>query len=187
MLVDGVMGMTHMCGGAAAGLGVGALSGDPGVGLLCGAVGAVTSMTPDLDHPSARAVRVLGPVGWVVCRVLRFVSYLLTGRTHRGITHSLLFAATVAGIAGWVASVWIPADTLSIAAAALAGVLTALLGDAVTKAGLDYVLWPLEWRLHVPAVLRVRTGGRVEKWVVMPVMCLLCVVGLGLVVRSGGV
>lgn len=175
------MGTTHMAGGAAAGLAVGALLPDPAVGLLCGAVGAVTSMSPDLDHPSGRGVKALGPVGWLLCRLLRAVSFQLTGTRHRGLTHSLLFAVLVAAIAGIAAREWLPGAALSVTAAAFAGVLSALLGDAVTRAGLDYVLWPLSWRLEIPEWLRIRTGGAAEKWLVLPALGLLCLLGLGLV------
>ncbi|MGL5911573.1 MAG: metal-dependent hydrolase [Phycicoccus sp.] len=50
------------------------------------------------------------------------------------------------------------------------------LGDAITISGVP-LLWPLLirgetwWEVRPPQLLRLRTGGRVERWVVFPVLC----------------
>lgn len=177
-----VMGTTHLASGVAAGLAVGVLAPSPVLGLACGVVGGLTSYGPDLDHPSARATRELGPLGWLVCHCLRGVSSLLTGTKHRGITHSLLFAVVVAALVGVVAAQWLPLGVAALLAlAGFAGVMAALAGDAVTRSGLDHVLWPLEWRLEIPKGLRLLTGGLMERFVVFPLMILGCVAAGGVV------
>lgn len=181
------MGVTHCASGVAAGLAVGLAAPSPVLGLACGVVGAATSYAPDLDHPSARGTRALGPVGWVACIGLRGVSNLLTGTKHRGITHSLLFAVAVATAVGVVAAQWLPAGTAFLfGVAGFAGVLAALAGDAITRAGLDHVLWPLDWRLEIPKGLRLLTGGLMERFVVFPLLVVACVVVGGLVLGVWG-
>lgn len=180
-----MMGVTHGASGAAVGLAVGLLAPSPVVGLACGAVGYVTAYAPDLDHRSATATKVLWVVGWALCLVLRAVSLALTGTKHRGITHSLLFALVVGAGAGVVAGLWLPAGVAALLGlSAFAGVVAALAGDAVTRAGLDHVLWPLEWRLEVPKALRVRTGSWVELVLILP-LCVIAAVVIGGIVVAG--
>ena len=165
-----MLGVTHGASGAAAGLAVGLLAPSPWVGLGCGVVGYVSAYAPDLDHPSSTATRTLWVAGWVLCAVLRAVSQALTGARHRGISHSLVFAAGVGLVFGVVAGVWLPAGVAVLGGlSGFAGVVAALVGDAVTRAGLDHVMWPFEWRLNVPKVLRVRTGSWVELALILPV------------------
>jgi membrane-bound metal-dependent hydrolase YbcI (DUF457 family) len=178
-----MMGVTHGASGAAAGLAVGLLAPNPAVGLVCGVVGYLTAYAPDLDHKSATATKVLWVAGWALCLALRAISRALTGTAHRGITHSLLFAGVVGGAAGLIAGVWLPASVaVLLGLSGFAGVVAALAGDAVTRAGLDHVLWPLEWRLNVPKALRVRTGSWVELALILPLLVVGAVVLGGLVV-----
>lgn len=113
-----MMGRTHALTGWCAGA---ALAPAVGMPSLAGVVVLATAtagyaLLPDLDHPGARASRLLGPVTEVVCRVLRAASalaYRLTkgprdersAGTHRHLTHTVLFALAlgVAAAAGSVA------------------------------------------------------------------------------------
>jgi membrane-bound metal-dependent hydrolase YbcI (DUF457 family) len=168
--------LTHTVSGAAAGAWL-AVAGT--------AVGALGSMGPDLDHVSSRPVRALGPVGWILTRLLRLVSKVLTGRKHRGISHSLLFAVLVGCLAALGAHRWLPSESAAyLGIAAFVGVVAALLGDLVTKASLQHLFWPFPITVHVPRWLRIRGGGAAETVV------LCCVSTLGLwgsyLVLAGG-
>jgi membrane-bound metal-dependent hydrolase YbcI (DUF457 family) len=107
-----MMGRTHALTGWCAGA---ALA--PAVGLrsLAGMVVMATAtagyaLLPDLDHPGARASRLLGPVTELLCRALRGASalaYRLTKGprdedspgTHRHLTHTVLFALVLGATA----------------------------------------------------------------------------------------
>lgn len=181
------MGRSHGLAGAAAGLGVGLVGSGPAVGLLCGAVGYVVAFAPDLDHPKATAVKVLGPVGWVACRGLRGLSKACGLPAHRGLTHTVVFALLLGVVAGGAGAVWLGwRDAVAVGVAAAAGVVAALLGDWATRASLPLLWWPVSregW--CPPKALRMRTGGVAEKWVVVPVLVAL-VAALG-VATVGGV
>lgn len=163
-----------------------AVSPTPGVGVAGVAVSALTSLVPDLDHPSSRAVRRLGPAGWVLCRIIRFVSHLAVGRRHRGLSHSVLFALLIGCLTGVVASRWLPVShSVYLGSAGTAGMVSALAGDLVTLAGLDHLLWPSQRRVSVPRHLRIRTGGPTERWVVLPGLTLAAAVGLAVLTGIG--
>jgi membrane-bound metal-dependent hydrolase YbcI (DUF457 family) len=55
------------------------------------AVTAGAALLPDLDHPGSTATRSLGPLTWVLCRVVQAIS-----GGHRRATHSLIGCATLA-------------------------------------------------------------------------------------------
>jgi membrane-bound metal-dependent hydrolase YbcI (DUF457 family) len=114
-----MMGRTHALTGWCAGL---ALAPVVGVGTVHQAVvfAATTAgfaLLPDLDHPSARASKLLGPLTGALSWLLRRVSaalYALTKGprdekvkgTHRHLSHTVLFAAglgaaTAAGTRAW--------------------------------------------------------------------------------------
>jgi inner membrane protein len=143
--VTTVLNRTHSTCGAAAGAWLGvAIRPEPVFALLGVGLATLAAFTPDLDHPLARPVKALGPAGWVVCRLLRFVSELTTHTTHRGFTHSLLFAlllggGTMLGCLHWLP--WWPSGYLGLAVAV--GVVAALAGDLVTNSGLKHLMWPL--------------------------------------------
>ncbi|MGO1949649.1 MAG: metal-dependent hydrolase [Mycobacteriaceae bacterium] len=113
-----VMGPTHAMSGAAAGAVVAVatahLTGEPmtvaATGVLTG-VTAGAAILPDLDHPSGTAARVLGPVSRVLAVFINRASSMIAeitgakGRSvggHRTVTHTLLFAAALAGVT-WIA------------------------------------------------------------------------------------
>lgn len=173
-----MMGTTHAASGLAAGLGVGLLGGNPAVALLCGGLGLVTSYLPDLDHPRARAVRALGPLGWLMCRILRGASRALGLPAHRGLSHTAAFTLAVGVAAGLTATVWVSHAVAPwlLGAAAAAGVAAALAGDWVTKASLPHLWWPLVTRAAgPPEALRVTTGKAVEKILILPALVAGCV------------
>jgi membrane-bound metal-dependent hydrolase YbcI (DUF457 family) len=114
-----MMGKTHAASGVCAGL---ALAPWVGATTLPAAVVVATvtagaALLPDLDHPGARASRLLGPVTGLLSRGLRAASRWLYARTkgprderhrgeHRHLTHTLLFAVLLgtlvaAGSAAW--------------------------------------------------------------------------------------
>lgn len=182
------MARVHALSGLAAGLGVGLLSGNPAVTLFCGGVGAVTAFLPDLDHPKATAVRALGPLGWLTCRVIRATSRAMGLPAHRGLSHTALFAVAVGVAAGVTSSVWLSQHSpFLLGGATAAGVAAALVGDWVTKASLPHLWWPLVSRSGgPPRWLRVRTGKRVENLLIFPVVAAGCVALVFAALTVGG-
>jgi membrane-bound metal-dependent hydrolase YbcI (DUF457 family) len=168
---------------------------------------AAGSLAPDLDHPSARAVRSLGLPGKVlslgVVALSRAVFRLVRGPRdggdggHRYLTHTLASVPSVGLlVAGLVAvprlvfggAVWgvLPGPWEWGAAFAL-GWLTHIVGDAVTKGGCP-LLWPVmiggrRWhRLRLPGWVAFRTGGWFERWIVRTALLILvAVLAVGLV------
>ena len=114
-----MMGRTHALTGWCAGLALAPVAGAGTVhqAVVFGATTAGFALLPDLDHPGARASRLLGPLTGLISWLLRRVSaalYALTKGprdekvtgTHRHMSHTALFAAglgaaTSAGTAAW--------------------------------------------------------------------------------------
>ncbi|MQA62846.1 MAG: metal-dependent hydrolase [Actinophytocola sp.] len=105
------MGRTHALTGWCAGLAVAPVVGAGTVhqAVALGAVTAGFALLPDLDHPGARASRLLGPITGALSWLLRRASarlYALTkgprdedGKgTHRHMTHTLLFALALGAL-----------------------------------------------------------------------------------------
>lgn len=180
------MGKTHLVCGAAAGAWLAvALDPAPAVALAGVGLGMASAMTPDLDHPQARAVKRLSILGLVLCHVIRFISKMTTGVEHRGLSHSLAFA----GLLGWLtfglaALVIDPSQARYLGISVAVGVISALLGDLVTLAGLQHLLWPLGTQVSVPRWMRIKTNGPFEKWIVLPAATVAAVAG---VAEIGGV
>jgi inner membrane protein len=186
------MNRTHTTCGAAAGAWLGvasqAIVGGPAPWLTLAGTGlaALAAFTPDLDHPSAKPVKALGPVGWVLCRALRAISMATTRVAHRGLTHSLLFALVLGGAGFLISLRWLPtAASAYVGLAIFTGVVAALLGDLVTNSGLKHLMWPLRTIVSIPRGLRIGTGGIVELYVVFPVMLVATWVGIGLLLVGG--
>ncbi|AYY13124.1 metal-dependent hydrolase [Actinobacteria bacterium YIM 96077] len=112
-----MMGRTHALTGWCAGVAASVILGHDDVGevVLFGATTAGFALLPDLDHPNARASRLLGIVTRALSRLLRALSagaYRLaqgpgddpsrTG-THRHLTHTAVFAVAI-GVATAVAT-----------------------------------------------------------------------------------
>jgi membrane-bound metal-dependent hydrolase YbcI (DUF457 family) len=112
-----MMGRTHALTGLCAGLAVSPLVvGTLAQALLFSVVTAGYALLPDLDHPGARASRLLGPVTGVLSRAVRAGSSWLYLRTkgprderhrgeHRHATHTVAFAA-LAGTAAALGTAW---------------------------------------------------------------------------------
>lgn len=170
-----MLGRSHGLAGAAAGLTVGLAAPSVVIGLGCGVVGYLAAYVPDLDHPRARAVRVLGPAGWLVCRMLRGLSTALGLPAHRGLSHTVVCALGVGALCGATATLWLGVvAAVAVGVAAVAGVVAALLGDWLTVQSLPLLWWPLSragW--CPPRGMRIRTGGVAEKWVVVPTLVAL--------------
>lgn len=194
-----MQGRTHLASGACAGAWL-AVAVSPQIGVALGgvAVAAVAAMTPDLDHLDAtpsrsmeitrvrlgsrrlgksRVLR-LGP-GPLISWTLRLLSRLATGKAHRGLTHSLVFAATVGCLTGLVSTLLVSqSHSVYLGVSAFLGVVAALAGDLVTRASLTHLLWPFETKVTIPKRLRIKTGGPFETWLVFPAVFCLTVFGL---------
>lgn len=162
------MGRSHLTSGVVSGLAVCAVVDVPPVLIpVVVGVSAYSALAPDADHYSAPAANILGPVSWVLCWLIRYVSARTTGVKHRGISHSMLFAIAWAAVVGCTAAVWLPGQVASwMAAAALVGCLTHIAGDVLTVSGCQHVLWPSTRQVAMPSLLRFRTGGTGERRVV---------------------
>ena len=182
-----ILNRTHTTCGAAAGAWLGVAVGpEPALALGGVALAALAAFTPDLDHPSARPVKALGPVGWLLCRILRAVSMATTRVAHRGATHSLLFALTLGVSAMLIFLSWLPVlESGYLGGTVFVGVVAALLGDLVTNSGLKHLMWPLRVVVSIPRGLRIGTGGIVELYVVFPLMLLATWAGIGLLLLGG--
>jgi len=226
-----VMGRTHALTGLCAGLAIAPmLVGTFAQALVIATVTAGYALLPDLDHPGARASRLLGPVTGIVSAALRAGSRWLYARTrgprderhrgeHRHATHTVAFAllaGTCAAVGTWGGGPWVPVGIVALGTllavdalgdwvlpivgicaavwwgttagdplaelvgigpvlgiAVAVGCVTHCLGDALTLSGCPF-LWPLPiagetwYELRPPRLLRFRTGGNVEKFVVFP-------------------
>jgi membrane-bound metal-dependent hydrolase YbcI (DUF457 family) len=123
------MGRTHALTGLCAGLALAPLLvGTLAQALVVAVVTAGYALLPDLDHPGARASRLLGPVTGLVSAGLRAGSRWLYARTkgprdeqhrgeHRHATHTIAFALLAgAGTAlgTWGGGVWVPAGIVTV-------------------------------------------------------------------------
>lgn len=176
---------THSLSGAVAWLGVCAAAGPVaglhptwvhvGAGALIAAGAAILS---DVDHPSSRAARSLGPLSRILARVVSWISDAVRDSTcgccrtrgthgHRTLTHTVLFAlATGAGVcaAGWQ---WgLPAVAIVVGIAVglgvlgLAGKRTGRIGAIALGTGAGLAVWHLApdvgwWWLGLPVTLGV--------------------------------
>jgi hypothetical protein len=201
---------THQASGAAAGAWLGVATGaGPALVLAGTGLGWLVAALPDLDHLDAKPVRKLTVgriryrrpslfrrrrhkyrvvrigIGPLISWVLRYVSQVLTGRKHRGITHSLLFAYLVSVMVFFPAAAVFPATTaLYLGASAWWGVCAALAGDAITKSSLKHLFWPLDIELNVPMWVRIETGHFGEGVIMIFVVASL-VSGLWLALSGG--
>jgi membrane-bound metal-dependent hydrolase YbcI (DUF457 family) len=125
----------------------------------------------------------LGP-GPLISWLLRLVSRLTTGRSHRGLTHSLVFAATVGCLTGLVSTLLVSqSHAVYLGVSACLGVIAALAGDLVTRASLTHLLWPFATPVSIPKRLRIKTGGPFETWLVLPAVS--CLTALGVATALG--
>lgn len=164
-----MLGRSHMLVGAVAGGLTAQAAGVSPFGIaVCAAVGGISALLPDLDHPGSLLGRHL-PKWW----------HRRTPR-HRWVTHSLTWAAGVgflaatlirlaglphAELVGWVVAV---------------GIVTHLAADAITEQGVPW-FWPLlRRRLVLPKWVAIKTGGWAERLLVT------VLVAAGVVQLTGG-
>lgn len=141
-----VLGRTHALTGLCAGLALAPLASDSlAVTVVLAVTTAGFALLPDLDHPGARASRLLGPVTGALSLVLRAGSRWLYAHTkgpdderhsgeHRHATHTVAFALLLGGLVAWGSWGW---GSWFVIGVALAGVLLAAdaLGKWVLAAG----------------------------------------------------
>lgn len=182
-----MMGRSHALAGGVAGLGVAQVVA-PGavvVAAACWVVGSIGGLAPDLCHPKATIVRILGPLGSVACRLVRALSTSVGLPAHRGITHTALAALLLGAVTFAALTAAAPEVALPIALATAAGALSALLGDWITLDSVRSLLWPLLKRTPgPPRWARIRTGALVENYVIVPALTVAAVV-LGVTTLTG--
>lgn len=206
-----MMNRTHTTCGAAAGAWLGvAVHPEPWLALTGVGLAALAARIPDVDHLDAAPVRAWELFRWrckglrvfswtlipkltfrfgigpLASWLLRAVSHFATGRKHRGLTHSLIFAVGLSLAAGVAVGQWTSIETaVFVGTSILVGMVAALLGDLVTNSGLKYLLWPSRAVVSVPRGLRIGTGGIVELYVVFPLMLVATWAGIALLVLGG--
>lgn len=154
--------------------------------ILSSAVSAACALLPDLDHPRSRASAALGRPAHRLTRRVAALAYRWT-RTpddekaasreswkdplHRGVTHTFAFALSMGGLSFAVGGAL-------IGVAVGTGILSHILADACTKAGVP-VAWPLMVRgrrwstFRFPGARHMRSGSTLE-WVPGCGVALLC-------------
>lgn len=176
----------HMTHGALAGLVVAPLVPHP-LGLvpttvLVVAIGTVGGLVPDLDHPKSRLSHALGPVTWLLNKILVRLSKAVFYATrtnrdykdtngHRCLTHTPVFAAVLA-VGAFIGLEATSAHALAVpvSVALGAGCIAHLCGDSLTNSGVPW-LWPLKdrstgrrWQHYgIPKAMRFETGGGTHK------------------------
>ncbi len=176
----------HMTHGAIAGLALAPLAPHPlgpvpSAALFVG-LSVVGALVPDLDHPKSRLSHALGPITWVLNKILVRLSKEIFYATrtsrdykdtngHRGFTHTPVFAAVVAvGVMCGLEATSAHAVALLAGEALGAGCLAHLCGDSLTNSGVPW-RWPLvdrqtgrRWQHYgIPKRLRFETGGGTDK------------------------
>lgn len=122
-----MMGKTHALSGLCAGLALAPMVVDTvAASVVVAATTAGFALLPDLDHPGARASKLLGPVTGVLSTGLRAGSRWLYARTkgprderhsgeHRHATHTVLFAllvGTLVAVGSWGLGTWFVLGTV---------------------------------------------------------------------------
>lgn len=177
-----MLGKSHGILGIDVGLGSGmALQLSPPHLAMWTGVVAVASMLPDIDTRKAYIVKYTSIVGVALCHIIRYVSLLLTGRSHRGLTHTLAFTLAVSAPFLLVAN---PLGLLLAAAIAIGLTTHIILGDGGTVSGVPW-LWyggRSPKMLHtVPKPLRFHVGYRTKAGNLAPEAYILAFLGIVLV------
>lgn len=172
----------HMLHGAIAGLALAPLMppvlGPVATPALWVAGTTVGALVPDLDHPKSRLTKALGPITWILNKILVRLSKAVYYATrsnrdypdtngHRCLTHTPVFAAVLAvGVSMGLEATSAHAVAVLVGGALGAGCLAHLFGDSLTNSGVPW-LWPLKdrrtgrrWQHYgIPKALRFETGG----------------------------
>jgi membrane-bound metal-dependent hydrolase YbcI (DUF457 family) len=148
-----MMGRTHALTGWCAGLAVAPVVGISTLSqaVVFAATTAGYALLPDLDHPGARASKLLGPVTGALSWLLRHASASLYKVTkgprderkkgaHRHLSHTLLFALLLGGLTAWGTSVGGPWVVVGVV---VFGLLLAedALGDWLLPVACGAVVW----------------------------------------------
>lgn len=170
-----MMARGHALSGAALGLvgcqlaQLGGATVTPATAFTASAVCAGAALLPDLDHPQASIARTFGPLSYRAARITNATSALIYEKTktardasrdggHRGITHTLVFAA-FAGAGASVLALWRP-GLMAILFCMLAFALRALVGMRRLDRWFDAF-----WRLLLRRWVRKHTlAGRIARW-----------------------
>lgn len=150
------------------------------------AISTVSALVPDLDHKKSRLSNALPIIAPLICRGLTWVSRVLFFATrtdkdpdksngHRGFTHTIVFSVLFGLLLLTVLPMIGVSYPFHFAMAGVAGCLAHIAGDCCTEHGCP-ILWPLElggqrWRrVGILTVFRFKTGKRVEKYVITPLL-----------------
>jgi membrane-bound metal-dependent hydrolase YbcI (DUF457 family) len=178
-----MMGPGHAVSGAAVGLYAATLARDLGllnVGVAASLTGAAlcagAALIPDLDHPNATVAKAFGPASAALARVLNECSSAVYRATktavdedrdggHRGLTHTLVFAAALGGLVALLARV-LPGAVPGVLFVLLVLALRGLIPSLHKKMGRPGGLRPRRRRrLRAPGWLR-RMKGMIGIWLV---------------------
>jgi len=146
-------GFTHVAGGALAGCAIVYFtnaSEQLPVILTAAAIGA---LVPDIDNPHSTIQKYVPGVGKILGHLL----------THRGVTHSLVFAGLLTLVLNMISLPW------NIAIAFIAGIISHLILDTLNPMGVPW-LWPLPGRFSIPLV---KSSCLAERFFFMPLMLAL--------------
>lgn len=149
-------------------------------------VAMVSALVPDLDHKDSRLSNAIPIVAPVVCRMLTWTARVMFFATrtakdpkqsngHRGFTHTIVFAVLFGILLLTVLPMIGVAYPFHFAMAGMVGCLAHIAGDCCTEYGCP-IWWPLElggerWRrVGILTVFRFKTGKRVEKYVITPLL-----------------
>jgi inner membrane protein len=126
----------------------------------------IGGLAPDLDQPTAKL--------WGNMRGGSFISRLITPLLggHRFISHSLLGVVLFGVISSYLLKLmnsFLLVDMRVVWWAFMIGFVSHLIMDTFTKEGVPW-LFPLPFKLGMPPlrVLRVKTGGLIEKYLIFP-------------------
>lgn len=131
----------------------------------------IGGLAPDIDQPTADLWHKL-PAGTIYGRL---ITPFLGG--HRYLSHSIL------GIIGFGALTWyllqlmksvLLVDMHIVFASFMIGFISHLLMDTITREGVPW-LFPIPWHIGIPPikVMRVKTGGLIEKAIIFPGLILI--------------
>lgn len=133
----------------------------------------IGGLTPDIDQPTAKLWNEL-PAGSVFGKIF---APLLGG--HRFISHSIFGLVLFGALSYWVlqlASHTLLVNMNLVWWSFMIGYLSHLVMDTITHEGVPW-LFPIPWKIGIPPikVLRVKTGGLVEKAIIFPGLALVTI------------
>lgn len=141
------------------------------VAIIANNIGA---LIPDMDSAGNRLWDLL-PLGDHLAKVFKKIFY-----KHRTLSHSILGVVIIYLFLSWLFPIIfnpIYLDANIILAATMIGIVSHLLADSLTREGIP-LFFPLKFDIGLPPVksLRIRTGGKFEKYVFYPLILLFVLV-----------